>query len=99
MRGPDCAAMAPWGLIAFIIGIAYGFLAHGKQDKSELFKKGLLIGLVVGIILAVVGFLAKAPVFGVGGFLAVVWGAFIITLLFILGVWLGDLLEPKTRRR
>lgn len=89
--------MVPWGLVLFLVGLGYGFFATGKQDKSDLFKRGLLIGVVLGIVLALVGFLAGAPVLGVGGFLAVLWSALILSLLFILGVWLGDLLEPKGR--
>lgn len=83
----------PWGLAAFVIGLVYGLVKAGKQDKSQLFKQGLVIGLVVGIVLALVGFLFGYPILGVAGFIAVVWGAFVLTLLFILGVWLGDLLS------
>lgn len=89
--------MAPWGLIALVIGFLYGALKKGKQDKSDLFKQGLMIGLVVGIILAVIGFLSGAPVFGVAGFVAAIWGAIVISLLFILGVWLGDLITGAKR--
>ena len=88
----------PWGLLAFVIGILYGALKRGRQDKSDLFKQGLVIGLVVGIVLAVIGFLAGVPVLGVAGFLAAIWGALVLTLLFILGVWIGDLITGAKRR-
>ncbi|HUR26276.1 MAG TPA: hypothetical protein VM327_09720 [Candidatus Thermoplasmatota archaeon] len=87
----------PWGLLAFVIGLLYGALKRGRQDKSDLFKRGLLIGLVVGIVLALIGFLTGYPILGVGGFLAAIWGAFVLTLLFILGVWIGDLVTGAKR--
>lgn len=88
----------PWGLVSFIAGLLYGWLAAGKQDKSRLFKKGLVIGLVLAIVLAVLGWLTNAPALGVGGAIAVIWTAFVLALLFILGVWLGDLIEGRRRR-
>lgn len=91
--------MAPWGLIAFLVGLAYGWIAAGKQDKSELLKRGLLIGVVVAIVLAVAGWLTDAPALGVGGTFAVIWTAFVLALLFILGVWIGDLLEGRKRTK
>lgn len=90
--------MAPWGLAIFLIGILYGALAAGKQNKSALFKRGLLIGLVVGLALALLGFFGGFPVLGVGGFLAVMWSALVLSILFILGVWLGDLFTGAKRR-
>lgn len=89
----------PWGLVLFLVGILYGFLAHGKQDKSDLFKRGFLIGLVLALILAVLGYFAGAPALGVAGALGIIISAIVLSLVFIIGVWLGDVLEPKSRRR
>lgn len=89
----------PWGLALFIIGLLYGLLAAGKQDKSRLFKNGLLIGLVLALVLALLGFFAGAPALGIGGALGILWTALILSLLFVLGVWIGDLLQPKSRAR
>jgi Mg/Co/Ni transporter MgtE len=88
----------PWGLVAFLVGLAYGALKTGRQDKSQLLKTGLIIGLVVGIVLAVIGILTNAPALGFGGFLWTVFTALILTLLFVLGVWVGDLLTGARRR-
>lgn len=93
------AVNIPWGLVAFVIGLVYGLVKAGKQDKSQLLKQGLIIGLVIGIILALIGFLFDYPILGVAGFIAIVWGVFVLTLLFILGVWLGDLLSGAKRGR
>lgn len=88
----------PWGLVIFVVGLLYGYLAKGKQDKSDILKRGLIIGLILGLVLAVLGLLVGSPALGVGGGLAVVWSFLILSLLFILGVWLGDLLEGATRK-
>ena len=91
----------PWGLIvAFVIGILYGALKTGRQDKSDLLKRGLLIGLVVAVVLALIGFFTGYGAVGVAGGLAIIWSALILTLVFVLGVWIGDMVtgQRKTRR-
>ena len=99
MPEADAQAMAvPWGLVAFLVGIAYGAIKAGKQDKGDLFKQGMVIGLVVGIVLAVIGLLLGVPILGVAGFIAAIWGALVLSLLFILGVWIGDLITGAKNR-
>ena len=88
-----------WGLLALVVGVLYGWLKQGAQDKSQLLARGLLIGLVVGLALTLLGAsLGSNPIYFGTGFLGIVLGVIIITLLFILGVWLGDLIEGKPRR-
>ena len=89
-----------WGIIAFVIGIIYGAMKKGRQDKTDLLKQGLLIGLVVGLVIALIGFFTGFGALGVGGFVAVIWTTLVLTLLFVLGVWIGDLFtgNRKTRR-
>ena len=88
-----------WGLVAFVIGLLYGWVKPGHQDKSQLLVRGLVIGLVVGLVLALFGVaVGSNPVYFGSGFLAIVLGVVVITLLFVLGVWLGDLIEGKPRR-
>lgn len=89
----------PWGLVALVVGILYGALKPGRQDKSALLRQGLMIGLVVGIILAVIGYLTGSPALGIGSFVGAVIAAIVMTLLFVLGVWLGDLFTASRRRR
>ena len=89
----------PWGLLAFVIGIAYGALKAGRQDKSDLLKQGLIIGLVVGLVLALIGFFTGYGALGVAGGLAIVWGTLVLTVLFVLGVWLGDLFTGNRKNR
>lgn len=85
-----------WGLVTFLIGIAYGFLVKGRQDKSRLFLTGLFVGLVLALIFGLLGGLRGLGL--PGGFLGILIGALILTLLFVLGVWIGDLLEGSSRR-
>lgn len=89
----------PWGLVAFVVGILYGALKAGRQDKSDLLKQGLVIGLVVALVLALIGFFTGYGALGVAGGLAVIWTTLILTLLFVLGVWLGDLFTGQRKRR
>ena len=93
----------PWGLALFLVGLAYGFFTPGRQDKGRLLRNGLLIGLALAILFALLGAFAHVNPVGLGTtaldtFLSVV----ILTLLFILGAWLGDLIEgvrSKPRRQ
>lgn len=88
----------PWGLLTFVIGILYGALARGRQDKSQLFKQGLVIGLVLALVLVLIGFFVGAPALGFGGALGIIVGAIVLSLLFILGVWIGDLITGARRQ-
>lgn len=85
-----------WGLVTFLIGIAYGFFAKGRQDKSRLFVTGLVIGLVLAIIFGVLGGLSGLGL--PGGFLGILLSALILTILFVVGVWIGDLIEGRSHR-
>jgi hypothetical protein len=88
-----------WGLLALVIGFLYGWLKPGVQDKGEILARGLIIGLIVGLVLALVGYgIGSNPVYYGTGFLGIFLGVVIITLLFILGAWIGDLIEGKPKR-
>lgn len=89
-----------WGVVAVVIGGLYGYFAHGRQDKSALFKAGLLWGAVVAIVFSILGELADASPVGIGlSFVENILSVVITLLLFLLGVWLGDLIEHKTKHR
>lgn len=80
-----------WGLLVALVGFAYGALTPGRQNKGALFKQGLVIGLVVALVLVLVGLLAGYPPFGLAGVVGFLVQVAILSLLFILGVWIGDL--------
>lgn len=89
-----------WGLLALLVGILYGWLKPGVQDKSQLLVRGLVFALILGVVLALFGYAIDSnPIYFGSGFVGLVLGVVIITLLFILGVWLGDLIEGKPKKR
>lgn len=87
----------PWGLVVFVIGILYGALKRGRQDKSALLLQGLVIGIVLAIVLVIIGVATGAPALGFAGALGIIVTAVILSLLFVLGVWIGDLLTGARR--
>ena len=90
-----------WGFLVFLIGLAYGWMSPGRQDKSRLFMRGLLWGVVIAIVLALIGFFfGSNPVTGGPntGFFDVVWTSIVLSLAFILGVWIGDMIEGRRAR-
>jgi hypothetical protein len=91
----------PWGVIVFLVGILYGFFTPGRQDKGRLLRNGIIIGLVLALVFALLGAFAGANPLGFGGsgFVGIFVSALVLTILFVLGVWLGDLLEGRGARR
>lgn len=87
----------PWGLVVFVIGLAYGFMSPGRQDKSQLFKKGLLWGLVIAVVVALLGWLFNANPLGLAdvGFFGILIAAVVLTIVFVLGVWIGDWFDSR----
>lgn len=84
----------PWGLVVILIGIVYGYAKPGKQSKWKIFKTGLLIGIVLALVFAIFGFFADFRAIGIGGgFFGTIIDVIILTILFIVGVWIGDILE------
>lgn len=84
-------------LIALLIGVAYGYAATGKQDKSRLFMKGLLYGVILAVIVGLLAFFFDISMFGLAemGVLGIIIAAALTALAFIVGVWIGDMLERR----
>ena len=93
----------PWGLIVVVLGFAYGALKPGRQPKGKLLMQGFLIGLLLAAVLVVLDLFLAIPIIlkiaGVALAILIVITAVVFSLLFILGVWLGDLVTPSGRRR
>lgn len=89
----------PWGLLIFVIGIAYGWLSPGRENKGGMLKRGLLWGIGIAIVLAILGFVFGLNPLGVAdnGLLWNVIAAFVLTIAFVIGVWIGDMLPGGKR--
>lgn len=84
----------PWGLVVLVLGAVYGYVKPGKQSKWKIFKTGLLIGIVLALLFWFVGSAAGLSALGIGsGFWGTLIDVVVLTVLFIVGVWIGDLLE------
>jgi hypothetical protein len=82
-------------ILILIIGIAFGFLRRGKDDKWELLKQGAIIGIVLGIIFGLISlFLAPGSIAlgtGLVGGISIFIGIVILVIIFVVGVFIGDL--------
>jgi len=85
-------------LLLLSAGIAYGYLKPGKQNKMQLLKSGALIGVGLGIIFGILALFVGALLFAFVTFWAVGASALVLTLIFIIGVIIGDFLEVHLRR-
>lgn len=85
-----------WGWLVLVVGIVYGYMKKGKQDKSDIFKAGLLWGLILAVVFAGIGYLTDTNAIGFGAdIVGYVISFVIMTLIFILGVFIGDWLEHR----
>ncbi len=93
--------MALLEILTFVLGIIYGYVSPGRENRGALFRKGLMIGIVLAIILVVLGlfmgFVGATIMSLIGVFLFV--EIVILTVLFIIGTWIGDWLEGKSKSR
>ena len=90
----------PWGLVVVLIGIGYGYFTPGRQSKMQILKRGILWGLVIAIVFAALGYFANVDPLGLSGagLISVFVSFVVLTLLFILGVWIGDMIEGRGTR-
>jgi hypothetical protein len=86
-------------MLALIVGVLYGYMSPGKEDKMKILKNGLKWGVMIGVALAVLNLLLG------GGFLmsgAGLFGSIIavvyLTIFFIIGAFIGDFLEGKFKK-
>jgi hypothetical protein len=84
-------------ILIIIIGIIYGYMKPGKEDRSALLKKGVVIGIILGAIMVVLGLIGGRGILLLGSFVgAVVFiEVIILAVLFIIGTYIGDMLERK----
>ena len=84
-------------ILIIIIGIIYGYMKPGKEDRSTLLKKGVVIGIILGAIMVVLGLIGGRWILLLGTLAgAVVFiEVIILAVLFIIGTYMGDMLERK----
>jgi amino acid transporter len=84
-------------ILIIIIGIIYGYMKPGKEDRSTLLKKGVVIGIILGAIMVVLGLIGGRGILLLGSFVGVVVfiEVIILAVLFIIGTYIGDMLERK----
>ena len=84
-------------ILIIIIGIIYGYMKPGKEDRSALLKKGAIIGIILGAIMVVLGLIGGGGILLLGGLAgaAVFIEVIILAVLFIIGTYIGDMLERK----
>ena len=84
-------------ILIIIIGIIYGYMKPGKEDRSALLKKGVVIGLILGALMVVLGLIGGRGILLLGTFVGalVFIEVIILAVLFIVGTYIGDMLERK----
>jgi hypothetical protein len=83
-----------WGLLIFAVGLLYGWMTPGRQDKGRLLWNGFLMGIVVALVIALLGAaLGTQPLPLGAGIVGIVLTILILTVVFVAGAWLGDLVE------
>jgi len=89
-------------ILDFVIGIAFGFVHRGREDYTGLLRNSAICGLVVGILFVLLsGIFFSGNAGLLAGFLGV-FGIFIVIILyvivFIIGAFVGDLLESRLKK-
>ena len=84
-------------ILIIIFGIIYGYMKPGKEDRSALLKKGVVIGIILGAIMVVLGLIGGRGILLLGTLVgAVVFiEVIILAVLFIIGTYIGDMLQRK----
>lgn len=85
-------------LLAFIAGVGYGYTNPGKEDRGNLLKKGLRIGVGVGIVFTVLNLFVNGLPGPVATLTVSIIGIGFLTVWFIAGTIIGDVLEHKIKK-
>jgi putative Mn2+ efflux pump MntP len=92
--------MVSFDFVVLLIGLVYGYVNPGKEHKTELLKKGLKIGLILGIILALINlFVGGGILLSTATTIGTIVAIGYLTVMFIIGAWVGDILELKFKKK
>jgi len=93
--------MVLFEIVTIAIGVAYGYLKPGKEDRKALLKKGLIIGAILALVFVGLGLIAGRGYMMLGGLAGalVFIEVIILALLFIVGTFIGDWLEEKYKSK
>jgi ABC-type transport system involved in cytochrome bd biosynthesis fused ATPase/permease subunit len=86
-------------VLALILGVIYGYMSPGKEDKMKILKNGLKWGLIIGIVLGVLNLLVGGGLLVSGaGIIGTVIAVVYLTIFFIIGAFIGDFLEGLLKK-
>ena len=84
-------------ILAFVIGLVYGYAKPGKEKRWELLKRGIVYGIILGLIFGFFGLLMGGLVLSVATAIGTVVKMIVLTIIFIVGTFFGDLLETVVK--
>ena len=88
-----------WGLLIVLVGLLHGWMTPGQQDKGRLLWNAFLFGIVLALAASLLGAAIGHPPLPLGeGIVGVVLTVLILTVVFVAGTWLGDLIEGTVHR-
>jgi hypothetical protein len=97
----ETMAVPVFEILILVIGIIFGYMRPGKEDKWSLLKNGIIIGIVLGIIFGIIAaFLIPGGIglaVGILGAIGIFIEIIILVIIFIIGVFIGDWLEGMKR--
>lgn len=91
-------------LLIVLIGVTFGYLRPGREDKIGLLKNGIIVGILLAVIITFI-FMIFAPNIGLGllilggiGATRFFFEVIVLTLLFIIGTFIGDWIESTVKK-
>jgi cation transporter-like permease len=85
-------------ILAFIIGLVYGYAKPGKEKRWELFKKGIVYGIILGIVFGIIGFFVGGLFLFAAGAIGIFINVVFLVIVFIFGTFIGDILEVAIKK-
>jgi len=85
-------------ILAFIIGLVYGYVKPGKENRWELLKKGAMFGVILGIIFGLIGFFVGGLFLFAVTTIGIIIEVIFLVIIFIIGTFIGDLLEAALKK-